>query len=96
MRPVFAALVLLALSVPAHSAVVRYVYFDQNGRDLRIETIIDKWWADRVDEVAYVPAGTPHLQPDRHQHIGAHQLAAACGPDLQAADPLARQNRQTV
>ena len=59
MRPVFAALVLLALSVPAHSAVVRYVYFDQNGRDLRIETIIDKWWADRVDEVAYVPAGTP-------------------------------------
>ena len=59
MRPIFATLVLLALSAPAHSAVLRYVYFDQNGRDLRFETFIDKWWADRVDEVAYVPAGTP-------------------------------------
>lgn len=56
------ALLLLCLCIVssslARAAVLRAIYLDQNGRDVKLEVLVDRWWAEAADESVDVPAGT--------------------------------------
>jgi hypothetical protein len=49
-------LVLVSCAV-AQSALLKSVYYDQRGDELRFEVLVDKWWAEQVQEEVIIPAG---------------------------------------
>lgn len=58
MRPLLAAILCLACLGGSRAAFLRTIYLDTNGRDIRMEVLVDKWWAAEAQETASVPAGT--------------------------------------
>lgn len=51
-------LTLLLLWSVGRAAVLRTIYIDPNGRDVRFEVFIDRWWAGNISETVTIPAGT--------------------------------------
>lgn len=51
-------LIFLLLWSVVRAAVLRTIYIDPNGRDVRFEVFIDRWWAGNISETVTIPAGT--------------------------------------
>lgn len=49
---------MLLCALSARAATLRTIYIDTNGRDIRLEALVDKWWAENADETVDIPAGT--------------------------------------
>lgn len=58
MKPLLVAVLCLACLAGGRAAFLRTIYLDTNGRDIRMEALVDKWWAAEAQETASVPAGT--------------------------------------
>lgn len=51
-------LIAASFVIAAQAAVLRNVYVEQNGRDVRFEVLVDKWWDLQVPDAVQIPAGT--------------------------------------
>ena len=58
LAPLLLLLAAAAAPAPARAASLRNMYIDSNGQDVRLEVLVDRWWAEGADEAVEVPAGT--------------------------------------